>query len=174
MTVNEVDAYIAMFDRPQQKALNALRDVILQCVPDAEQVISYGMPGFRVRGKIVAGMAGYENFISYYPHSGSVIEQVPAASKYERTRGALHFPLNRPIPRTLVKQLIEVKIAMTFKAPADVWLEHGLAAPAGRALAGAGIHDLKALGKADLADIAELNGIGPKALKILTELKAGK
>ncbi len=71
-------------------------------------------------------------------------------------------------------QLIDVKMAMTFKGPADVWVEHGLAAPARRALAGAGIYGLHELRKADLSDIAALHGIGPKALKVLTELKAGE
>ncbi|MDP2014574.1 MAG: DUF1801 domain-containing protein [Actinomycetota bacterium] len=174
MTVAEVDAYIEAFDAPQQKALNALRDVILQYLPDAEQGMSYSMPAFRVKGKVIAGMAGYKAFVSYYPHSGSVIEQVPEAAKYEGTPGSLHFPLNKAIPKRLVKQLIEVKLAMTFTAPADFWLEQGLGAPARRALASAGIHGMKELRKADLGEIAELHGIGPNALEVLTKLKQGK
>ena len=111
MTTTEVDAYIAAADEPQRRALEALRDVILQFLPEAEQVISYGMPGFRVNGKVIAGMAGYSNFVSYYPHSGSVIAQVPEAAKYAGTAGALHFPLHTPIPKRLVRKLIEVKLA---------------------------------------------------------------
>lgn len=174
MTVAEVDTYIAAFDAPQQRSLNALRKVILQYLPDCEQVISYGMPGFRLQGKVIAGMAGYQTFVSYYPHSGSVIEQVADAARYEGTPGALHFPLNKPIPKRLVKQLIEVKLAMTFPAPADIWVEHGLAAPARRALADAGIQGLKELRRANLDEIAQLHGIGPQALRVLSELKGGK
>ena len=173
MTVGEVDAYIANQGAAQQKALNALREVILDCLPDAEQVISYAMPGFRTRGRVIAGMAGYRHFISYYPHSGSVIAQVAGAGQYRGTAGALHFPLDRPIPKRLVRQLIKVKLAMTFKEPADAWIGHGLAAPARRALAGAGILGLKELRGADLADIAKLHGIGPNAVKVLAELKSG-
>jgi len=170
MSTAEIDAYIASFEEPQQqKALQALRSVILQYLPEAEQGMSYAMPAFRIRG-----MAGYKNFVSYYPHSGAVIEQVGEAAKYEGTPGALHFPLGKPIPKKLVKQLIEVKLAMTFKAPADIWVEHGLGAPARRALAAAGIHCLKELRKADLQAIARLHGIGPSALVVLTELKAAK
>jgi len=175
MSTAEIDAYIASFEEPQQqKALQALRSVILQYLPEAEQGMSYAMPAFRIRGKVIAGMAGYKNFVSYYPHSGAVIEQVGEAAKYEGTPGALHFPLGNPIPKRLVKQLIEVKLAMTFKAPADIWVEHGLGAPARRALAAAGIHGLKELRKADLQAIARLHGIGPSTLAVLTELKAAK
>ncbi len=174
MTTAEVDEYIDGFAAPQRKALNALRAVILQHLPDAEQVISYAMPGFRVRGKVIAGMAGYASFVSYYPHSGSVIAQVAEAAKYEGTAGALHFPLDTPIPRRLVKQLIDVKLAMTFPPAADVWAGRGLSAPARRALAGAGIVGLKELRRADLGEIAALHGVGPAAMRVLTELRQGR
>ncbi len=174
MTVAEVDEYIAGFPAPQQKSLNALRAVILQYLPEAEQVISYAMPGFRVRGKVIAGMAGYTRFVSYYPHSGAVIAQVADAAKYEGTSGALHFPLDGPIPRRLVKQLIDVKLAMAFPPAADLWAEHGLSAPARRALANAGIVGLKELRRASLDEIAALHGVGPAAMRVLTELKEGR
>ncbi|MDO8732303.1 MAG: DUF1801 domain-containing protein [Actinomycetota bacterium] len=175
MSTAEVDRYIATFEQPQRLALERLRAVILQNLPDAEQGISYAIPAFRIKGKVIAGMAGYRNFVSYYPHSGSVIEQVGAAAQeFEGTRGALHFALNKPIPKRLVKQLIQVKLATTFKQAPDIWVEHGLSAPARRALAGAGIAGLKELRKVDLAAIAELHGIGPNAMKVLSELKQAK
>ena len=111
MTTAEVDEYIAAAGEPQRKVLLALREVILQYLPAAEQVISYGMPGFRVNGKVIAGMAGHRNFVSYYPHSGSVIAQVPAAAGYESSAGSLHLPLDKPVPKRLVKQLIQAKLA---------------------------------------------------------------
>ena len=60
MSAEEVDAYLSAVDEPKRSALNALRGTILEIVPDAEQVISYRVPAFRVRGKIVAGFAAFK------------------------------------------------------------------------------------------------------------------
>ncbi|MDO9486565.1 MAG: DUF1801 domain-containing protein [Actinomycetota bacterium] len=174
MSTAEVDAYIAKFDEPQQKKLNALRDVILQYLPESEQGMSYSMPAFRIKGKVIAGMAGYKTFVSYYPHSGAVIEQVAEAARYEGTPGALHFPLNKPVPKKLVKQLIAVKLSLVFPEPGDSWVSYGIAGPARRALATAGITTVEQLRKWDLGDIAKLHGMGPATLPILEQLQRSK
>src|ERR1700675_2880492 len=73
---NEIDAYLDALEEPQRSTLARLRDTILAIVPDAEQCISYGMPAFRLRGKIVAGFAAFKHHLSYLPHSGSVIPEL--------------------------------------------------------------------------------------------------
>lgn len=174
MSTAEVDAYIASFEDPQRDALERLRAVILQCLPEAEQGISYAMPAFKIKGKAIAGMAAYKSFVSYYPHSGVVIEQVgQAAKEYEGTSGALHFPLDKPIPKQLVKQLIAVKLALVFPEPGDFWVKYGLSGPARRALDAAGITSIEKLRTWDLADVAKLHGMGPKTLPILERLQHG-
>lgn len=84
---------------------------ILEIIPDAEQVISYRVPAFRVRGKTVAGFAAFWDHLSYLPYSGSVLTQLADELKrYTMTKSALHFPVDRPLPRTVVKKLIEVRL----------------------------------------------------------------
>src|SRR6478609_1296157 len=73
MTVDEVDAYLAGLEEPKRTTLEALRRSILAVVPDAEEGISYGMPAFRVDGKVVAGFAAFKNHLAYLPHSGEVL-----------------------------------------------------------------------------------------------------
>ena len=111
MSEQEIDAYIAALDEPKRGTLEALRQTILAIVPGAEQVISYGMPAFRVDGKVVAGFAAFSKHLSYLPHSGSVIARVPEANDgYTSTPGSLHFPVDRPLPRALVERLIAVRL----------------------------------------------------------------
>jgi uncharacterized protein YdhG (YjbR/CyaY superfamily) len=69
----EVDAYLRGLEEPKRSTLQALRRTILEIVPDAEQVISYRVPAFRVRGKTVAGFAAFKDHLSYLPFSGSVL-----------------------------------------------------------------------------------------------------
>ena len=88
-----------------------LRQTILEIVPEAEQVISYRVPAFRVQGKVVAGFAAFKNHLSYLPFSGSVLEQLgDELRSYTMTKSALHFPVDRPLPESLVKKLIAVRL----------------------------------------------------------------
>ena len=91
--------------------LQALRRTILEIVPEAEQGLSYRVPAFRVRGKVVAGFAAFGNHLSYLPFSGSVLGQLADELQgYTMTKSSLHFPVDRPLPKTLVQKLIAVRL----------------------------------------------------------------
>ena len=64
----DIDSYLAALEEPKRTTLEALRQSILGVVPDAEQSISYGMPTFKVDGKVVAGFAAFKGHLSYLPH----------------------------------------------------------------------------------------------------------
>jgi uncharacterized protein YdhG (YjbR/CyaY superfamily) len=111
MSSQEIDAYLEGLDEPKRSTLRRLREMILEIVPDAEQCISYGLPAFRVRGKVVAGFASLKNHLSYLPHSGSVIPELGNdVAGYSGTKGSLHFPIDRPLPRPLVEKLIATRL----------------------------------------------------------------
>ena len=110
--VEDVDAYLRALDEPKRSTLETLRTTILEIVPEAEQVISYNVPAFRVRGKVIAGFAAFKGHLSYLPFSGSVLGQLGEELKgYTMTKSALHFPVDRPLPKTLVKKLIDARLA---------------------------------------------------------------
>ncbi len=88
-----------------------MRGMILDVVPEAEEGISYRVPAFRVHGKVVAGLAAFKDHLSYLPFSGSVLGQLGDELRgYTMTKGSLHFPVDRPLPKTLVKKLIAVRL----------------------------------------------------------------
>jgi len=111
VSADEVDEYLRGVDEPKRSTLQALRRSILEIVPDAEQVISYRVPAFRVRGKTVAGFAAFKDHLSYLPFSGSVLAPLADELKgYTMTKSALHFPVDRPLPKTVVKKLVAVRL----------------------------------------------------------------
>jgi uncharacterized protein YdhG (YjbR/CyaY superfamily) len=113
MTVDEVDAYLAGVEEPKRSTLEALRRSILTVVPESEQCISYGMPAFRVEGKVVAGFAAFKAHLAFLPHSGEVLSGLgDRLDGYERTSGSLHFPVDEPLPDDLVRSLVEAKLAL--------------------------------------------------------------
>ena len=77
MSKQEVDEYLANLDEPKRTTLKELRQTIRSIVPEAEEGISYGMPAYRLRGKVIAGFAAFKNHLSYLPHSGSVLAEIP-------------------------------------------------------------------------------------------------
>jgi uncharacterized protein YdhG (YjbR/CyaY superfamily) len=114
----EIDQYLGTLDEPKRATLAQLRDTIVAIVPDAEQCISYRMPAFKLEGKTVAGFAAFKNHLSYLPHSGSVISQLAQETEgYTKTKGSLHFPVDQPLPKKLVKQLLDARMAEAFGPP---------------------------------------------------------
>jgi uncharacterized protein YdhG (YjbR/CyaY superfamily) len=107
MSAAEIDEYLRGVDEPKRETLQALRRTILEIVPDAEQGISYRVPAFRTQGKVVAGFAAFKDHLSYLPFSGSVLGQLgDELREYTMTKSALHFPVDRPLPKKIVERLI--------------------------------------------------------------------
>lgn len=111
MPATEIDEYLARLEEPKRSTLERLRESILRAAPDAEQCISYGMPAFRVDGKVIAGFAAFTTHLAYLPHSGSVLGQLEGQlAGFTKTRGSLHFPVDAPLSDELVAELVEAKL----------------------------------------------------------------
>jgi uncharacterized protein YdhG (YjbR/CyaY superfamily) len=115
MSSREIDDYLATLDEPKRSTLETLRRTILDIVPEAEEIISYSMPAFRVDGKVVAGFAAFKGHLSYFPHSGSVLSAMKKDVKpYQTAKSALRFAIDTPLPRPLVEKLLAVRIEQAF------------------------------------------------------------
>jgi uncharacterized protein YdhG (YjbR/CyaY superfamily) len=118
MSAADVDAYLAGVPEPQRSTLAALRGTLESLLPGAEQVISYGAPTFKVRGKGVAGFAGFARHCSYLPMSGSVTAAVgDQLAGYETTKGSLKFAVDAPLPEPVVRALVDVRLAELGLSP---------------------------------------------------------
>ena len=105
-----IDRHLKKFSGAQLETLQHLRETILSIVPQAKETISYGMPAFEIDGKVVAGFDGFKNHCSYFPHSGSVLEELETFPDWcEVSKGTLKFPIGKKLPKTLVRKLISVR-----------------------------------------------------------------
>ena len=110
MSHHEIDEYLAKVGEPHRSTLQALRQTIHEIVPQAEEVISYGMPGFRLKGKMICGFAAFKSHVAYMPHSGSVFGPLAAELEgYKWTPGSLHCPVDKRLPKSLVRKLIATR-----------------------------------------------------------------
>lgn len=162
-----------------QPTMLEMRTRILEIIPDAEEVVSYGMPAFKVEGNIVAGLLANKTYIGYYPFSGSVLPNFRSElTHYFTTKSALHIPLDKPLPKTLLKKLIRARISQCkvkqgivnlkkYEKKDIVWRDIHLAAPARRALIDNKIYSLKDLENYTEQEVLEMHGIGLNAINVL-------
>lgn len=104
-----VDQYIATFQPEVQAVLQRVRQVVRDAAPDAQEVISYQMPAFKLNG-ILVYFAAFKNHIGFYPPIRGDARIEKAASPYAGEKGNLRFPLDRPIPFDLISRLTKLRV----------------------------------------------------------------
>ena len=104
-----VDEYIAAFPKEVQKILIQLRKKIKTAAPTAEEVISYQMPGYKQNGMLVF-FAAYEKHIGFYPTASGIEKFKPEIKKYNWSKGAVQFPIDRKLPLGLVSKIVKYKV----------------------------------------------------------------
>jgi uncharacterized protein YdhG (YjbR/CyaY superfamily) len=113
---HEVAAYLAALPRPDHRAaLEDLRARLKALLPDHIECLSYAMPGFRQsgpKGRMVAGYASFARNLGYYPHSGTVLGQIPdLIAGHKTTKGALAFTPETPLSDALLRALVTIRQA---------------------------------------------------------------
>ena len=104
-----VDEYIALFPPDIRKLLEKVRETIRKAVPKAEEVISYQMPTFKLNGKALVYFAGYEKHIGFYPVPSGIAAFKKELSVYKQGKGSVQFPLDKPLPLELIKEIVEFR-----------------------------------------------------------------
>ena len=112
MSGEEIDRYLQELDEVKRSTLEQLRRTILDLLPGAEQGLSYGVPAFRLDGKVIAGFSAAKHHLSYFPHSGTVLSSLQQADLDGLTasKGALKFAIDTPLPDHLVAKLITARL----------------------------------------------------------------
>lgn len=104
-----IDEYIAGFPPEIQNLLQRIRETIHQSAPDAEEKISYGMPTFYLEGNLVH-FAAHKNHIGFYPVPSGIAQFEKELSVYSRSKGAVQFPYDQPIPFDLLQKIVEFRV----------------------------------------------------------------
>lgn len=108
-----IDEYLKNIEPSKRKELERIRAIAKQVVPDAEEVISYGMPALKYKGKPFLGFNTHTNHIGIYPYGGEEIEVFKdklTVFKYGFSSGAIRVPYDKPFPENLLKEIIKHRI----------------------------------------------------------------
>ena len=112
-----VDDYIASAPEKRRAALKKLRQTIKAAAPKANEIVSYGMAGFKQDGNRVAYFAYWKRHVALYGTSRDFIdEHVDELEPYLQSKGTLQFPADKPLPYGLVTRIVKARIAELEKA----------------------------------------------------------
>jgi uncharacterized protein YdhG (YjbR/CyaY superfamily) len=105
-----IDEYLATLSSDKRAALEKLRRAIKAAAPKAEECISYQMPSFRLNGRMLVSFAAWANHCAFYPGSFPLEIHKKELKKYDTSKGTLRFPIDSPLPATLVRKLVKARI----------------------------------------------------------------
>jgi uncharacterized protein YdhG (YjbR/CyaY superfamily) len=109
-----IDEYLGSVPEDRRRALEELRTKIRSIVPGAKECISYRIPAFRLNGEVIAGFCATSKGCSYFPFSGSTLKALARdLSRYDQTKGSLHFSADKPLSTALVRKLIRARMNET-------------------------------------------------------------
>lgn len=114
MTFKSIDEYILQFPLEVQDKLNSLRKVIKESAPDAVEKISYNMPAFNFHGNLVY-FAAFKKHIGFYPTSSGIFAFEHELSEYKSSKGAVQFPIEKPLPYELIRKMVKFRVAENIK-----------------------------------------------------------
>ena len=109
-----IDEYISQFPEDVQHILVKIRAVIRDSAPKAVEKISYQMPGFYLNGMLV-WFAAHTHHIGFYPTGSGIEAFKEELSGYKGSKGAVQFPLDKPIPYELIGKIVEFRVAENLK-----------------------------------------------------------
>ncbi len=106
----DIDEYHASQPAEIRETLETLRQTIKQAAPQATETISYGMPAFRLN-KVLVYYAVHKKHIGFYPTPNLINHFRKELENYKTSKGAIQFPIDRPLPFTLIKKIVKFRVA---------------------------------------------------------------
>lgn len=111
-----IDAYHATFPEHILEKLDEIRAIIHDAVPEAEEVISYNMPAFRIKEGVLLYYAGYKKHIGFYPAGPAAIEEFrKELTGYKQSTGAIQFPLDQALPKELIQKIAVFRLSRVLE-----------------------------------------------------------
>ena len=111
MPRDEVDRFLELLPPAHRDTLEELRATILAVLPECGEGLAYGVPAYRLNGKLVAGFAAHAKHLNYLPHSGTVVATLgDRLDGYATTKGSVKFAPGEPLPEPIVRALVEARL----------------------------------------------------------------
>ncbi len=115
--LQKVADYLGALPENQRNALERLRSVIRDAVPEAEECISYGIPAFCLDGRPLVSYGATKKHCAFYPMDPEVLEEhLVELSAFETSKGTIRFQPDAPLPDAVVERIVQQR-AGTIRRP---------------------------------------------------------
>ena len=108
----DVESYLRGVPAAARASLETLRQTIKSVVPEAVEVISYGIPTFKLEGRMLVSYAAFAEHCSFFPGAGPVDEHADELKSFQTSKGTVRFTSTRPLSVSLVKKLVKTRIRL--------------------------------------------------------------
>ena len=99
------DEYLAALDDPEREALQRVREIVKDEIPEVEERITYGMPGFNYEGKYLMAYAPFKDHLSVFP-GAAAIAGARGLENFKVSKGTVQFTLENELPDSLIRELV--------------------------------------------------------------------
>ncbi|NLR68929.1 DUF1801 domain-containing protein [Chitinophaga varians] len=103
------DEYLATVPETSLQKAREIREIIRKAVPKATEVISYNIPAFKLN-KVLVWFAAYKSHVGFYPGGTAINVFQDDLTGYKTSKGAIQFPLDEPLPVSLINKIIKYRI----------------------------------------------------------------
>ncbi|MDD1747856.1 MAG: DUF1801 domain-containing protein [Methanomassiliicoccales archaeon] len=104
-----IDEYIGTFPKDIQSKLESIRKAVKEEAPDAQEVMSYGMPAFKLN-KVLVYFVAQKKHIGFYPTASGISAFKEELSQFKHSKGAVQFPIDEPVPLELVRKMVKFRV----------------------------------------------------------------
>ena len=159
-----IDDYLAPLRSEKRVALENLRTAIQSASPKAQECISYGIPAFRIDGRLLVAFGAAANHCAFYPGAYPITAHRGELEAYDTSKGTIRFQARSPLPAKLVRKLVKARIAE--HAARQPVAARGASSIRARALSGIRVglsarHQMQRSGAGDARGRAGNVGFGP-------------
>lgn len=105
-----VDDYLKNVSESGRAELERVRRIINETAPEAEEVITYGMPGFKYKKKYLIAFAEFKDHLSVFPGSAPTAELKEQLTEFKTSKGTIQFTVDKPLPKDIIQQLVTSRV----------------------------------------------------------------
>ena len=105
-----IDEYLQAIDEPNYSELQRVRRAIHNAAPDASEVITYAMPGFKYKGKYLISFAAFKNHFSLFPGGGTIDVLQDILQGFKTSKGTIQFTIDKPLSDEIIAAIVKQRI----------------------------------------------------------------
>lgn len=106
-----IDDYLQDQATPTQKVeLERIRKIVQDLVPDAVEVISYGIPTFKYKGKNLVHFAAFTHHMSLFPTAAPIAELKDKLKPWATAKGTIQFTEDNTLPKKLIEEIVNYRL----------------------------------------------------------------